>query len=218
MEESQGVSEGNRANNGDSDPSLSDRLTTIEEQLQQLPRVFEAIDALTQRIVRLESDIRLNADVYRYRDLRDMLQAGQWRQADDETIRIILDLTGESNLDLLEPQQVAEMSCNDLSVIDQLWQHYSQGRYGFGVQLAIYREEGGTVESTIAQNQDIIVRLGKRVGWYKNDSWLQCDQLDYTGQAPTGCLPARWWNSPFGAKMTNTFFRRLLECRISPTT
>ncbi|MEL6224593.1 MAG: GUN4 domain-containing protein [Cyanobacteria bacterium J06627_8] len=196
-------------------PSLDDRLASIEEQLQNVPKIFDAIESLAQRVVRLESDIRLNAEVYRYQALRDLLEAKKWRLADDETIRIILDLTGESDLEVLEPQQVANMSCNDLRVIDQLWQRYSDGRYGFGVQLAIYQEEGGTVASTIAQDQDIIIRLGKRVGWYEDESWLQCDQLNYAGQAPDGCLPARWWNSPFGAKMTNTFFRRLLECNIS---
>ncbi|MEM9450501.1 MAG: GUN4 domain-containing protein [Cyanobacteria bacterium P01_E01_bin.6] len=193
---------------------LGDRLPSLEEQLQQLPRVLAAVEELTKRVTRLEHDMLLTAEVYRYSTLRDMLEAGDWRNADDETIRIILDLTRESDLEVLEPQQVAQMSCNDLRVIDQLWQSYSNGRYGFGVQLGIYKEEGGTIDTTIAQDQDIIIRLGRRVGWYENDTWLQCDQLDYSGTAPEGCLPARWWNSPFGAKMTNIFFRRLLECNI----
>ena len=197
------------------DDTVGDRLASIAEQLQHLPRVLDAVEELTRRVVRLEGDILLNAEVYRYSTLRDLLKAGEWRKADNETIRVILDLTGESDLEVLTPEQVAQMSCSELRVIDQLWQRYSDGRYGFGIQLKIYQEEGGTVETAIAQNQDIIIRLGKRVGWRKDDAWLQCDQLDYTGHAPDGCLPARWWNSPFGAKMTNTFFRRLLECGIS---
>ncbi len=196
---------------------IGDRLASIEEHLQHLPKVLAAVEELTKRVVRLESDIMLNAEVYRYSTLRDLLKAGEWRKADDETIRVILDLTGESDLEILTPAQVAQMSCSELSVIDHLWQRYSDGRYGFSVQLKIYQEEGGTIASTIAQDQDIIVRLGQRVGWYRNESWLQCDQLDYRGQAPDGCLPARWWNSPFGAKMTNTFFRRLLECGLRAT-
>jgi hypothetical protein len=214
MENINSKSEDSNSDKAGLDAQAEERLASIEDQLQQLPQVLNAIEALTQRVIRLESDIQLNAEVYRYQHLRDLLQEGHWRQADDETIRIILDLTGETDLDVLEPRQVASLSCHDLRVLDQLWQRYSDGRYGFGVQLAIYQEEGGSIETTIAQDQSVIIRLGKRVGWYQNESWRKCDQLDYTGHAPDGCLPARWWNSPFGAKMTNTFFRRLLECKI----
>lgn len=196
------------------DPSLGDRLASIEEQLQQLPKVLQVLEDLSRRVVRLEDNTMLTAEVYRYRQLRDWLEAGEWRKADEETIRVILDLTAAPDLDNLMPEQVAQMSCSELQVIDQLWQRYSNGRYGFGVQVRIYQEEGGDIETAIAQDQRVMVRLGRRVGWREGERWLQCDQLDYNGDAPEGCLPARWWNSPFGAKMTGYFFRRLMDCRI----
>ncbi|MGL4881256.1 MAG: GUN4 domain-containing protein, partial [Waterburya sp.] len=32
--------------------------------------------------------------------------------------------------------------------------------------------------------------------------------------APVGCHPSRWWNSPYGSKMTNFFLGRLITCDI----
>jgi hypothetical protein len=82
------------------------------------------------------------------------------------------------------------------------------------VQAQLYQSVGGSLETTIAQDYSLIERFGDRVGWRVNGNWQKCDDLDYTLNAPMGCHPSRWWNSPFGAKMTNYFFARLITCEL----
>ncbi|XPM53081.1 MAG: GUN4 domain-containing protein [Leptolyngbya sp. IPPAS B-1204] len=121
-------------------------------------------------------------------------------------------VTGEPNLEDITPDDMRQFPCSTLRVIDNLWQTHSQGKFGFSVQIKIYQDVGGTLETTIAQDRTMIERFGERVGWRANEKWIKCDDLDYTLSAPLGCHPSRWWNSPFGSKMTNYFFNRLLTC------
>jgi hypothetical protein len=102
--------------------------------------------------------------------------------------------------------------CEELRVIDSLWKTYSKGRFGFSVQMQIYQSVGGSLDTTISQDSKVIERFGESVGWRIDSKWIKCDDLDYTLAAPLGCHPSRWWNSPFGSKMTNYFFNRLLTC------
>ena len=51
-----------------------------------------------------------------------------------------------------------------LRVIDRLWTTYTGGRFGFSVQLKIYQDVGGTLETAIAQDLDMLRRLADRVG------------------------------------------------------
>ncbi|QYO68027.1 GUN4 domain-containing protein [Leptolyngbya sp. 7M] len=188
---------------------LMTRLTAIETQLQQFGQILTAI---SDRLTRSENSLMLVTDVQRYQKLQELLAAGDFREADWETIRVIQAVTGEPNLEDITPDDMRQFPCSNLRVIDNLWQTHSQGKFGFSVQIKIYQEAGGSLETTIAQDRTMIERFGERVGWRANEKWIKCDDLDYTLSAPLGCHPSRWWNSPFGSKMTNYFFNRLLTC------
>ncbi|NJO41093.1 MAG: GUN4 domain-containing protein [Cyanobacteria bacterium CRU_2_1] len=187
------------------------RLSAIEAQLLQFAQLFST---LTERVTRLEENLSLVTDVQRYKRLQDLLEAGDLREADWETIRLIQDVIGEPQLDEITPDQVRSFPCNALRVIDSLWTTYSDGHFGFSVQAKIYQGVGGSIESTITQDRKLVEAFGEQVGWRSADKWLKCDDLDYTLAAPVGCHPSRWWNSPFGSKMTNYFFNRLLTCEL----
>ncbi|MBP0016279.1 MAG: GUN4 domain-containing protein [Cyanobacteria bacterium SBLK] len=47
---------------------------------------------------------------------------------------------------LLNVQSIDNFPCEDLREIDQLWIHYSKGRFGFSVQKRIYQGLGGKGE------------------------------------------------------------------------
>ncbi|GAB1542394.1 hypothetical protein NUACC21_50680 [Scytonema sp. NUACC21] len=190
---------------------LSKRLTAIEVQLQQFNQL---LSNLSDRIVRSEENFLLVADLYKYKKLQELLVAGNLRDADWETIRVIQAITGEPDLGDITPDDMRQFPCDELQVIDTLWKRYSQGRFGFSVQIQIYQSVGGSLDTTINQDTKVIEQFGERVGWRAGGKWTKCDDLDYTLAAPIGCHPSRWWNSPFGSKMTNYFFNRLLVCSI----
>lgn len=187
------------------------RLSAIESQLQQFGQI---LTTLSDRLQQSEQSMMLVTDVQRYKPLQDLLAAGDFVEADWETIRVIQAVTGEPNLEEITPDDMRQFPCSALRVIDSLWKAHSGGRFGFGVQIKIYQEVGGTLESTISQDRQLVEKFGEQVGWRVNEKWLKCDDLDYTINAPVGCHPSRWWNSPFGSKMTNFFFNRLISCGI----
>jgi hypothetical protein len=189
---------------------LRDRITELEAKFQHFSQLF----TLPERVAKIEDTLLLVTDVYRFGRLQELLVAGDWREADRETIQVILSVTGASNLESITPNDVRQFPCNELHVIDRLWTNYSQGKFGFSVQAQLYQSVGGSLETTIAQDYSVIERFGDRVGWRVNGNWQKCDDLDYTLNAPIGCHPSRWWNSPFGAKMTNYFFARLITCKL----
>ncbi|MBP5973465.1 MAG: GUN4 domain-containing protein [Brasilonema angustatum HA4187-MV1] len=190
---------------------VTTRLSAIEVQLQQLNQL---LSNLGDRIARSEENFLMVADIHKYKKLRELLATGNLREADWETIRVIQAITGEPELGDITPDDMRQFSCDELRVIDNLWKNYSQGRFGFSVQIQIYQSVGGSLDTTINQDTGVIERFGERVGWRADNKWIKCDDLDYTLAAPIGCHPSRWWNSPFGSKMTNYFFNRLLVCGI----
>ncbi|MBW4599942.1 MAG: GUN4 domain-containing protein [Calothrix sp. FI2-JRJ7] len=169
---------------------------------------------LEAKVAYLETTLLLMPDVYRFQRLQKLLAAGDFREADQETIRVMLSITGAESLESITPNDVRAFPCNQLQAIDKLWTTYSQGKFGFSVQAHMYQEVGGSIDTTIAQDNSIIEKLGLLNGWRLNNKWQKCDELDYTLNAPKGCHPSRWWNSPFGSKMTNYFFNRLITCEI----
>ncbi|KYC35626.1 hypothetical protein WA1_07360 [Scytonema hofmannii PCC 7110] len=190
---------------------VTTRLSAIEVQLQQFNQLLSNI---SDRIAKSEDNFLLVADLHKYKKLQELLIAGNFREADWETIRVIQAITGEPELGDITPDDMRQFPCDELRVIDNLWIKYSQARFGFSVQIQIYQSVGGSLETTINQDNKMIERFGERVGWREDNQWKKCDDLDYTLAAPIGCHPSRWWNSPFGSKMTNYFFNRLLVCSI----
>ncbi len=190
---------------------LNPRLEAIEQQLQN----FSNGSDLSERITNLEKKLVLVGDIYRYTKLEELLAAGNFREADWETIRIIQEISGKEDLESITPQDIKNFPCHELKVIDRLWLTYSKERFGFSIQANIYQSVGGSLETTIVQDKQVLIEFGERVGWREGKTWKKCDNLSYTLSDPVGCHPSRWWNSPFGSKMTNYFFARLMNCELS---
>lgn len=186
---------------------LTAQLTQMQTQLSQLPQ-------LTQRITQIEENLLLVGDVRRYEKLRHYLKADQWYQADQETINLIMEISGHSDQEGLNPSEISKFPCNELQVIDRLWQNYSDGRFGFSTQVKIYQEVGGSLTTTTTQDRQLIEDWGKRLGWRQDNRWRKCSELDYSLNAPVGCHPSGWWNSPYGSRMTNNFLARLIHCQV----
>lgn len=129
-------------------------------------------------------------------ELEELLQAQDWRAADEATLALMLAIADRRAEGWLHHESIENFSCGDLERIDQQWLQASDGRFGFSVQREIYLEAcSGNPNSNDVEAWEC---LGDKVGWYKNGRWLDYEQLSFDSAAPAGHLPARggWWAGP----------------------
>lgn len=196
-------------------PDTKDNTDNIETRITQLE---DQITTLTNLVNQLQSQFILLPDVIRYSKLQQLLEKGDFRSADEETTKIMLEVTGEAR-DTLTPDNVAKYPCNSLRVIDQLWRKYSENKFGFSVQLQAYYNVGGSIDTIRTQDIKILRQFANTVGWLDENQqpkFENYDHWDFSLCAPHGCFPAHWWKSPYGLKMVTFFFSRLISCDLHP--
>ena len=115
-----------------------------------------------------------------YTELNDLLAAEKWKEADRETLRIMLSVVGAEERGFFEEKDIEQFPRTDLQTIDRIWVKYSNGRFGFSVQKHIYEQEGQEYN-----------KLGDRVGWRVKGQWLSERSLIFARHAPIGHLPSR---------------------------
>ncbi len=188
---------------------------TSLETSQKSATISEQLTALTERVTALENKLLLIPDIERYSKLQTFLMAGQFKEADLETTNIILQ-TVATERDDLAPEAMLKFPCNVLFVIDRLWRIHSQDRFGFSVQLEIYQNGGGSLDTLRTQDRKIMGVFATEVGWLVEGElrFDIYDEWDFSLNAPRGGFPAIWWRSPYGLKMVTFFFTRLFECSI----
>ena len=176
------------------------------------------LSKLSQRVEQLEQQLSnallLLSDIYRYEKLQDLLAAQQWKEADLETTKVMLEIAGQSNHDNITPEDLMLFPCSNLRLIDRLWRRYSNDHFGFSRQQQIYVSEGGTDDISNIDLK-ILEQVGDRLGWRENNKWLDYDQLDFSLSAPLGCHPSNWWRSAYGGKMAVYFLARLMRCDVT---
>jgi hypothetical protein len=123
-----------------------------------------------------------------YNLLDQYLSQQDWRKANDETRKLLLEATGRDVIGWARTEDLQSLSCWDLTTIDQLWQKYSQGKFGFSAQLPIYLETGNRPGKLVGD--DAYNRFGDRVGWRENNDWIIfIENLNYSLNAPQGHFP-----------------------------
>ncbi len=156
----------------------------------------------------------------KYFRLREFLAAKNWKEADDETYRVMLEVGGKDLF--LNVEHIERFPCKDLHIIDQLWVKYSNEKFGFSIQKKIYQSLGGTRE----YNKDIYKEFRKKVGWRK-EGWLNYSEelfsekyIHYVGHLPSWGWyrvvrrPSMWdWLWSDGGWVRG-FFSRAETCRL----
>ena len=107
--------------------------------------------------VELISDVGID-----YEPLEKLLLEQKWREADRETVAIVLKILDREIEGWLSLEDLEKIPCRDLRIIDQMWVQYSTGRFGLSVQKQIWERVGGNTNA----NNKTWERFGKRVGWY----------------------------------------------------
>ncbi|MDZ7960724.1 MAG: GUN4 domain-containing protein [Aulosira sp. DedQUE10] len=129
-----------------------------------------------------------------YTRLRNLLEAGKWQEADEETLAVMLKASGREKKDWLKGwlkgalnvESINNFPCTDLRTIDQLWVKYSNGRFGFSVQKRIWESVGGTPDADYETHR----KFGDRVGWRVKESWIDYPDVGiFSTSAPSGHLP-----------------------------
>lgn len=128
------------------------------------------------------SDIVSSVLDTKYADLERYLKSGQWKEADNETSRLMVTEMGKDERQRFEPEDLLNFPCEPLRVIDGLWVKYSNGKFGFSVQKKMYVECGGILDGKCYKGA--WYRLCKINGWHAREG------IKYDLQSPAGHLPA----------------------------
>ncbi|UUO17599.1 GUN4 domain-containing protein [Dolichospermum heterosporum] len=136
--------------------------------------------ALPMRGVELKSAVGQD-----YTKLQDLLVAGNWKEADAETGRLMLAVAKREQEGWLDVESIDNLPCVDLRTIDQLWVKYSNGRFGFSVQKRIYQSLGGTRE----YNYEIWEKFLDKVEWQKGKKTLYYKDITFDIKAPKAQIP-----------------------------
>lgn len=173
-------------------PEVPDQTSPTPIALQPTPEIVptpEPIRELDQ--IPLDSDRGVD-----YTQLRDLLAEGKWKEADLETLQVMLQAADRVSEGWLDTESIESFSCTDLRTIDQLWSTASGGRFGFGVQAEIFTSDA--VGGSPGQGYDVEIwrKLADQVGWHVNQNYLSYDELTFSLDAVRGHLPALavfWW-------------------------
>ncbi|MEG3864105.1 GUN4 domain-containing protein [Microcoleus sp. herbarium12] len=147
---------------------------------------LDLLDLLIPKPVAAETTRVISAVGMDYINLRNLLAAKKWEEADEETARVMCKVAGREEEGWLNTESIDNFPCEDLRTIDQLWVKYSNGRFGFSVQKRIYQSLGGTRE----YDSKVWEAFGDRVGWRKNNEWLYYSDLTFSEKAPEAHLPS----------------------------
>lgn len=140
-------------------------------------------------------------DSARYWHLEDLLAAGNWQEADQETAKVMLAVANRTEQGWLDIPDIDNFPCEDLRAIDGLWVKYSNGKFGFSVQKRIYQSLGGIREY---YNHEVWNSFTDRVGWLNKKGWRNVN-LNFSNKAPEGHLPIRIWCNEDISALFNLF-------------
>jgi hypothetical protein len=116
-----------------------------------------------------------------YAPLQWALARQEFEEADRITSEILRQLAGPAAVKrgYVYYSEVAVFAAVDLESLDRLWVVYSQGRFGFSVQLRLLRSLAGRWD-----------QLWPRLGWKQGGIWTRYPgSFTWSLQAPEGHLP-----------------------------
>jgi len=130
-------------------------------------------------------EIALQLADYQY--LENLLADQRYEEADRVTWRLLLQLMGADERGYVELDELEFLPLAELRNLDQLWQRYSQGHWGFSAQRRLFEAASSDYSE-----------LGKRTGWMVEGTWFQKENIIYDlGRSPVGHLPQAIWRNLF---------------------
>ena len=121
----------------------------------------------------------------RYADLDRYLKNGQWKEADDETYRLMVTEVDKDEGSGVTQKALLNFPCKPLRVIDELWVRYSNGKFGFSVQTKLYLDCGGVADGSY--HEEAWDKFCEANGWQVKGTYVSSVRFDVS--SPIGHLP-----------------------------
>ncbi len=132
------------------------------------------------------TSLQSNVQNLLYQPLETFLKNEHWREADEETFKVMLKVAAREEQGLLDKNSINNFPGEDLRIIDQLWLKYSKNKWGFSVQKEIYESLGGTKK----YNESVFINVCERIGWRKEGKLPKYSDLIFNLElAPQAHLP-----------------------------
>ncbi|UJB72117.1 GUN4 domain-containing protein [Acaryochloris sp. 'Moss Beach'] len=200
---------------GKEDAQRIEKAIAQELDLASPPKQPEIVSSRVDPLELPEKDISDNPQEIttdpKYEKLEKLLQNQKWKEADQETYRLMITIVGRTEEDWLREEDLKTFPCEDLQTLDRLLVKYSKGKWGFSVQKRIWEECG----SPKTYNNDW-KKFGDRVGWRKNGKWLEYQQLTFDlqktsfGEFPLGVLGGGMFGLRVGGVSSFSFLAQRL--------
>ena len=146
-----------------------------------------------------------------YTKLASYLAAEEWEKADRETVSVLLQMSNRGTEGELDAESIETLPCSCLRTVDQLWAHYSKGRFGLGMQASIWKSVRGHQETNYEG-------FGETVGWYdrSRNRWCRNEEITFQRDTPPGHLPCLWClGSPESSRVIfSALTQRFVACGI----
>ncbi|MGD1943939.1 MAG: GUN4 domain-containing protein [Leptolyngbyaceae cyanobacterium] len=176
----------------------------------QIPVKLPVMEPKPQKLATLTDDLSSEKGI-EYTRLRDLLKEGKWRDADQETYKVMIRAVGKEPGRWFTSDELRNFPCADLKTIDGLWTKYSNGHFGFSVQKDIWQKHGSPIVGGKKWDQFCV-----EVGWQSADAsqYLASDELkadrEQTAEFPVlGRDASVWWVVGFGF---SSLASRLVDC------
>mmetsp|Transcript_1453 Transcript_1453/g.1920 ORF Transcript_1453/g.1920 Transcript_1453/m.1920 type:complete len:250 (-) Transcript_1453:307-1056(-) len=162
--------------------------TTEEAVVSETPEVIEEEKEVKVRPFIEKSSLisEVNAD---YEPLMLALQAQNFEEADQITRDLLIQIAGTASQarGYVYWTEAQRLPTADLITIEQLWNFYSDSKFGYTVQKDIWR-----------RNKGVFDEFCRKLGWTTTDldtglerkrRWFGKSEFDYSLNAPKGHLP-----------------------------
>lgn len=125
-----------------------------------------------------------------YTPIQKLLEAKEWKKADEETYRLMTQKVGKKGIQILVRSDFEKFPLEDLYVVNALWEKYSDGKFGFRRQKEIWLKSGSIGQARLAP----VINFWQAVGWISEGELeeIELNEINYQLQqekTPDGHLP-----------------------------
>jgi hypothetical protein len=177
--------------------SIITGFATLTDSLDKLP----GIEGLKKNIQQSLDIHQITGSEYsevgvdiNYTDLRDTLKRRDFKDANQKTMELIRRAVKKNSDYVLKVKDIDNpdqgFPCKDLQTVNNLWEKYSDKKFGFATQGQVWIDLGGKLgESEF--NSEIYEKFGDRLSWKDGTSWKSPleNKFGYDINQPKGHLP-----------------------------